>query len=388
MNILFIDFESQFTGVAKTFIDAGHSVWNTAPVTEYEKSLGIQNLGTKSWSQTDYQHLLDAITANSIDTIINGMPHTAWLRSVVSPNVTYLGPTEEAAGMELNRFITKNAVSSAAGINVSPTLYEGTTDNIAEGLTTIVERPVIFKPKSARHSAIIIKEGDDKTIIDRLTSKAPFDYYLERFIPNMVMEAMACFTIGNGQWAIEHTQLMKGDEGKSARSKAMWARDTTYQKLPANAQASFDAFASTWLAWAASKGGNYQGVLYGGIDSSNKVWYIECSARPTAPAVIPVLATAEQYLEGLKSDPNVLADNSLWENWKSTTISAVDHLTKYPIHLHEQWGVKTPSNIIKEGYYYSLGRSQGTILYHDGDLPSEFLDSLTSEGNFKIVTLE
>lgn len=394
MNVLVIGYHQQFFYQAKLLADAGHNVYiatgtGAGALDEYSVSIGAvgivkEPLAAVDWTVENCTWITDAITAHSITHVINGLPWVAFIESMMPEDVVYLGPNVAAAELETNKFATRAAVS-ALGLQTCPVLLEGSSANIAADLTTCTERPILVKPKTVFQSSIILQAGEEAALTSRLGAQDAYDYYFERFIPNMVTEACIYFVIANGQWAITSTWALGGEATTKGVELPItsWMGHTTSDTLSSDDDTAVRAFATTFLNMAKTKGGNYEGELYVGIDNAGLVHWIEYSSRPSSPNVAPVFCSAAEYIQSLTSDPSIIA--SAWpSNFKFTDLVASQPGgSRYPYDLHATHSVPIPVGLTKREGVYLLDHG-GLRLFSEGDLPSEFVTAINASGTCTI----
>jgi hypothetical protein len=394
MNILFIGYHQQFFYQAKLLVDAGHNAYiatgvGTGTLDEYSLSIGAvgvikEPLPAVEWTVENCTWITDAITAHSITHVINGLPWVSFIGDMMPAGVVYLGPTAAANELETNKFATRAAVS-ALGLQTSPVLLEGSSANIATDLTTCTERPIVVKPKTVFQNAIILQAGEEAALTSRLGGEDAYDYYFERFIPNLVTEGYAYFVIANGQWAITSTGSVGGEATTKGVIPAVtsWMGHTTTAPLSSDDDTAVRAFAGTFLDMAKTKGGNYEGELYVGIDNAGLVHWIEVSSRPSSPNVAPTFCSAAEYIQSLTSDPSIIA--SAWPaNFKYTDLVAAQaYGSVYPYDLHATHSVPKPVGLTKVGTTYYLNHA-GLRLFSEGDLPSAFVTAINASGTCTI----
>ena len=395
MNILFIGYRHQYFHQAKLLADASHNVYiaTGAPtLDEYSLSIGAvgvikTQLPAEDWTVENCTWITDAITAHSITHVINGIPWVHWVRGMMPAGVTYLGPTQAAAEMETNKFATVAAVK-LLGLKTSDFIDDGSSSAIANALTSNTERPLLIKPKTSFMPSVTLRTGEDAACITRLTAVPDYDFYMERYIPNLAVEVSISFVISNGSWAITHMEAWDMattiyHSNGVIGSTWDWQAETIYQPLTSAQATAATAFATTFLNWAVLKGGNYEGDISLGMDTSDVAWWIELASRPYSMNPYPIFCTAAEYIQSLTSDPTIIAD--AWPaTSKFTTVSlTANQSVVYPFTLHATHNVRLPMGLGKIGSVYYL--EGGCVIHSDGDLPSGFVTAINATSNCSIA---
>ena len=393
MNILFIEYDSQHFHQQVKLVDGGHNVWSTWSNKEYHTKFGIQSCDSgdwTTWTESSYQSLTNKITSLNIDTVILGIPWLHWLRGVMPEGVTFLAATEDAFKLETDKFATRTAVSNL-GLNVLDVVGQGKTD--AFDLSGYSVRPVIVKPKNSFAGTHVIYENQDAAAIahfEGFTESQHYDYYLEKFLPNMKLEAEVHFIIANDKWAIYYTGEMQNETDRRTfiknKATSAWISDVVLKKLSSDINTKVLAAAKTFLDWAVTKGGNYCGSINFGVDNSDELYWIECNARADAYNCLPCNVSGSDYLAALTTDPDKYVTDI--SQWTFTTVASTINnspIQEYPFNLHAEYEVDPPNCLLKQEDKYRTNHG-GIVIYSQGDLPTEFVTKLTADEEYKIVS--
>jgi hypothetical protein len=392
MNILFIEYPHAHFQQQRKLVESGHTVYTNWQDCDYYKKFNINTIKfTSHWTPDNCQEVIDKINELNITTVIVGLPNLYWLRDKMPDGVTYLGATQAAAEVEINKFATRTAVAGL-GINVIPVVAEGNTANI--DFTSFTERPAVIKAKDTNNSARILQDGQD-TIAENhykdLSVSEHYDYYIEKFLPNMKLEAEVYFCMAGDSWSIYYAGELRGEterrdfEGNTA-ADGTWTTTCTLHKLSADLDAKVRASAGTILNWLVTKGGNYTGSINFAIDTNDDVYWVESNTREDAFSCSPLYFSGDVYLEALTTDPSkYVVDHS---NWVFTTVVSTinNHPNQvYPFDLHDEYSIEYP-NCLK--YYNSSYHSYlgGVIIHSQGALPADFVTKLTANGEYEILS--
>jgi len=391
MNILFIEYPHAHFQQQRKLVESGHTVYTNWHDCDYYKKFNINTIEFshwETWTEDNCQEVIDKINELNITTVIVGLPTLYWLRNKMPEGVTYLGATQEVAEVEINKFATRNAVADL-GIKVIPIVSEGNTANI--DLTTFTERPVVIKAKDTINSARVLKEEQDtiaENYYKNLASNKHYDYYIEKFLPNMQLEVEVYFCIADGKWSIYYTGELRGETERRDFLKnspaSTWTTTCTLHKVPDNLNAVVRTNAETFLNWLAPKGGNYTGSVNFAIDNNNDVYWVETNTREDAYSCSPLYFSGDVYLEAITSSPEkYVVDTS---NWVFTTVVSTvnnDPNQVYPLQLHDEYSIEYPNCLkyYKDTYHSYLG---GVVIHSQGSLPTEFVNKL-KEYNYVLI---
>lgn len=379
MNILNINLPKSHFHTLIGLVESGHTVYtNYHDSRYYEPSLGIKYITEEENNSLHFDEyklapgepcetlkekrkeqvvsLIDSlITKYNIDILHVGHPELAYLNSRFKNKVKYIGPTEEAALLEINKIYSK-ALAETLGLKVPKILKHGKYHDKDYGEN--LSFPCIEKPSNTWNPAsILYSEEDKKRAIELLEIGQPprhqnLDYYIEEYIDDMI-ETNVFFIIANGKYVITHTQEIIGENLNKTVQSNVWYFGSYIKPLKPEVDKIVRREAHKYLKHIAKLGGSWEGSFCGAYTSKGDWYFLETNVRPDIFNSTPTFVTGDEYLKGL------FEDISIFENaWKDKKIEKLLITTEsseneYPLYLHDKYNVSYPNNLeLKDGKYY------------------------------------
>ena len=285
MKILLIALDQTYDFIVPLLENEGHEV---RLLTRCERIPLIHSPKTQTY-------ILEQIQKFDPDLVINAIA-SIFLPS--SSNYTYIGNTWASARLETHKWETRQkaeklgwklpTVLTECDMNAMPT-YEFLTYLKPKGLTT--------------HSSSFQVPAD---INYNGNFPANTQAYVEEEI-DYAVGAICFFTISNGSYHITRTMANSVGEGdgnhKNMDGGPDWTESYTIYDLPTELETAFLAKCRTWLDYAVTLGGSYEGIIEAGITSSNEFYWFEQNSRPGNMSEAFKSGTVQDWLEGLTTDP-------------------------------------------------------------------------------------
>ena len=193
-------------------------------------------------------YVLEQIAEFQPATVINAIP------SIVLPtssDYTYLGNTEASSRLETYKWETRQKAAEL-GWSLPTVLEECDLDAMSpqSGKTYL-------KPKGLSTLASAIQVPANTTYTFPIDSAA----YVEENLPH-VLTACCRFTISGGAYHINRITGWTGGGGsKGMNTGADWTDSYTVVEIPSAIEVEFLAKCRTWLDYAVTLGGNYEGFF-------------------------------------------------------------------------------------------------------------------------------
>lgn len=287
MRILLIALETTYNYLVPLLENEGHTV---KLMTQSSDEVFLYT-GT----QPERLFVLDQISKFNPDLVVNAL---TMLILHPSDNYTYIGNTEESAFLETEKWDTRN---QAQGLGwVLPPVLEECNMNAMSAQN----RDVYLKAKNRNVFNQGFKVPANSTLNTTMPSIAA---YVEDLV-NFEWQMMTQFTISQGSYSIR--KIVGCTAGSSAggdkliESNGNWKDYYTLFDLTEEQDALVRPKCEAWLAYAVTRGGNYEGFLEAGITADNTVYWLEQNSRPATNTLGFVSGTAQDWIEGLTIDPS------------------------------------------------------------------------------------
>ena len=408
MNILNLNLPRCHFHTLIELANSGHTVYsNYRDTNEYESSLGINPLSKKENnklfelsyfehdSMTKEQELQfkkekrmttitfieELINKYNIDILQVCIPELGYLHTYFKDKIKYIGPTEESSRLETDKLYAKD-IAKQLGIKVPNIIKHGKYKD--EDYCKDLSFPCVEKTSHLWNPAIVINNKEDIAVLKRLVKNQHWprninaDYYIEEYLHDII-ETNLFFVISNGEYAITHTQVIRGEGLNKTVMPQVWYFDTSIQPLSPSVDAVVRQEAGKYLEHIAKMGGSWEGSFCGAYTSKGEWNFLEINVRPDIFNSTPTFMTGDEYLKGMFEDVTLF--EKAWENkiCDKHLITTDDCKNEYPIHLHDKYNVAYPNNlVITDNKYYisNYGVShlsdRGTVVA-DHNIPKQFL---------------
>lgn len=287
MRILLIALETTYNYLVPLLENEGHTV---KLMTQSSDEVFLYT-GT----QQERLFVLDQISKFNPDLVVNAL---TMLILHPSDNYTYIGNTEESAFLETEKWDTRNQAQGLGWV-LPPVLEECNMNAMSTQ-----NRDVYLKAKNRNVFNQGFKVPANSTLNTTMPSIAA---YVEDLV-NFEWQIMAQFTISQGSYSIR--KIVGCTAGSSAggdkliESNGNWKDYYTLFDLTEEQDALVRPKCEAWLAYAVTRGGNYEGFLEAGITADNTVYWLEQNSRPATNTLGFVSGTAQDWIEGLTIDPS------------------------------------------------------------------------------------
>ena len=260
-----------------------------------------------------YNYIIEQISEFEPDHIVNavvnlhfelGIDTYPWIFNV-------LQNTPESAALEHNRYNARTLAREHGGFELAPLLIEQTGDLLSLPINESQEQFV--KPRNFLDECIVVPPNTEFSL--------QYDSYVEADVDPDV-EAWCFFTMCGDKYSIIRTIASTGaKENKTLGSGTSFPEGVTLIDLTDEQETLFLEKCNAWLNYAKTLGGHYEGCI-GGLIKDDRVFWCEQNSRPGINNIGMIPSTAENWLEGLKSDPTL----------------SVNPLTATEIREHAEWG--------------------------------------------------
>jgi len=260
-----------------------------------------------------YNYIIEQISEFEPDHIVNavvnlhfelGIDTYPWIFNV-------LQNTPESAALEHNRYNARTLAREHGGFELAPLLIEQTGDLLSLPINESKEQFV--KPRNFLDECIVVPPNTEFSL--------QYDSYVEADVDPDV-EAWCFFTMCGDKYSIIRTIASTGaKENKTLGSGTSFPEGVTLIDLTDEQETLFLEKCNAWLNYAKTLGGHYEGCI-GGLIKDDRVFWCEQNSRPGINNIGMIPSTAENWLEGLKSDPTL----------------SVNPLTATEIREHAEWG--------------------------------------------------
>lgn len=281
MKIVLISLANTYETVISQLESEGHSVLH---ITEKDGVYG----GNSSAIST-----LETVISNfNPDIVVNNMPSVSLSNT---SNFTYVANTQASADLELKKWETRQKAKELGFL--LPTVLEECTMNT---VSTAHTDTVFLKAKDVDpwHQSWKIPAGTDIA-----THNKHFPPSIPAFVEADVghdIEGNCMFTMHNGSYTINKTTGYTGRGNEKVLSgKGDWKEGTEFKDLTSEQETAFLSLCTTWLNYAATLGGSYQGEICAGIKGTDVYWFEQNSRRSTYGSFV---GTGQNWLDSLKSD--------------------------------------------------------------------------------------
>lgn len=285
MKILLIAFDQTYDFIVPLLENDGHEV---RLLTRCESIPLIH-------SSNSTTYILQQITEFEPELVINAI---ASISLPASSEYTYIGNNWVSAKLETYKWETRQKAEELGW--KLPTVLEECDMNEMSTYDVLT----YLKPKGSNKHASSFQVPANTNYNGNFPANTKA--YVEEAIEYAV-GAICFFTISNGSYHITRTMANSVGEGdgsqKSMDGGADWTQAYTIYDLPADIEALFLAKCRTWLDYVVTLGGSYEGIIEAGITSSNEFYWFEQNSRPGNMAEAFKSGTAQDWLEGLMTDP-------------------------------------------------------------------------------------
>ncbi len=286
MKILLIAFDQTYDFIVPLLEEEGHEV---RLLTKCERMPLIHSLKSTTY-------ILEQIDEFEPELVINAIATISYLPS---SDYTYIGNSPESAKLETHKWETRQKAEELGW--KLPRVLEECKMNEMSTYDTIT----YLKPKAPSGHAQVWQVPANTTYNGYFPENT--EAYVEEAI-DYAVGAICFFTISNGLYHITRTMANSVGDGdgshKSMDGGADWTQSYRIYDLPEDLETAFLAKCRTWLDYAVTRGGSYEGIIEAGITSSNEFYWFEQNSRPANMAEAFKSGTAQDWLEGLSIDPS------------------------------------------------------------------------------------
>lgn len=241
-------------------------------------------------------HALREIDAFSPDLVINAI---SWLVLSPSDDYTYCGNTAASARLETHRWETK-AKAQELGWSLPTVIQECKMNEVPE-----YNKTVYVKEKYDSKAKQIFKHVTSSELfnIDMTTNGLTGDAYVEDSV-DYAVEAWCYFTVCNGSYSIIRSIGATGyGDDKLLGGFSDWRlSQVRIYDLTESQSAAWLEKCNAWLAYVATLGGNYEGIIGGCITEENEVFWFEHGGRPETYNSGALPGTIQDWIDSLTVD--------------------------------------------------------------------------------------
>jgi hypothetical protein len=303
MKILLLALPTTLDHLVPMFESEGHDVrlLTTGPENMSLYVSECYNYIIEQISEFEPDHIVNAVVNLHFELGIDTYP---WIFNV-------LQNTPESAALEHNRYNARTLAREHGGFELAPLLIEQTGDLLSLPINESQEQFV--KPRNFLDECIVVPPNTEFSL--------QYDSYVEADVDPDV-EAWCFFTMCGDKYSIIRTIASTGaKENKTLGSGTSFPEGVTLIDLTDEQETLFLEKCNAWLNYAKTLGGHYEGCI-GGLIKDDRVFWCEQNSRPGINNIGMIPSTAENWLEGLKSDPTL----------------SVNPLTATEIREHAEWG--------------------------------------------------
>lgn len=287
MKILLIAIDQTYNFIVPLLEEDGHEV---RLLTECERTPLVH-------SPNSLTYILEQIAEFEPELIINGIA-SIFLYHLFFNDI-YIGNTSASARLETHKWETRQKAKELGW--KLPTVLEECDMNEMSTYDNIT----YLKPKESDVHAEVWQVPANTNYNGNFP--ADTKAYVEEAI-DYVVGAICMFTISNGAYHITRTMANSVGDGDGSQKNMEtggpdWTQAYTIYDLPADLEAAFIAKCRTWLDYAVTLGGSYEGIIEAGITSSNEFYWFEQNSRPGNMAEAFKSGTVQDWLAGLTTDP-------------------------------------------------------------------------------------
>jgi len=303
MKILLLALPTTLDHLVPMFESEGHDVrlLTTGPENMSLYVSECYNYIIEQISEFEPDHIVNAVVNLHFELGIDTYP---WIFNV-------LQNTPESAALEHNRYNARTLAREHGGFELAPLLIEQTGDLLS--LPINESQGQFVKPRNFLDECIVVPPNTEFSL--------QYDSYVEADVDPDV-EAWCFFTMCGDKYSIIRTIASTGaKESKTLGSGTSFPEGVTLIDLTDEQETLFLEKCNAWLNYAKTLGGHYEGCI-GGLIKDDRVFWCEQNSRPGINNIGMIPSTAENWLEGLKSDPTL----------------SVNPLTATEIREHAEWG--------------------------------------------------
>ena len=235
-------------------------------------------------------YVLEQIAEFQPNLVINAIPS---IFLPASSDYTYIGNSVLSARLETHKWETRKKAEEL-GFLLPTVLEECNMDTMSS-----YPEVTYLKPKgSDTHSSSL-------QIPANTTYSLPsgLEAYVEESLPH-VLTACCRFTISGGAYHINRiTGWTGGGNSKGMDGGADWTDSYTVVEIPSAIEAEFLAKCRTWLDYAVTLGGSYEGFLEVAVTAANEFYWLEHNSRPSTYQEAFKSGTVQDWLDGITTDP-------------------------------------------------------------------------------------
>ena len=228
-----------------------------------------------------------AEVAVNYDLVINNSP---W---ITTPS-NGVGNTAASARLETHKWETR-AKAKELGFLLPEVLEECDMDSVSTSYTDTI----FLKPKEG-FQACTYKIDPSRDDISWHNGQFPPNVagYVEKEL-NHDVEGNCFFTMREGSYKIQKVLGYTGTGEDKRLQKDFSTTGFSFTNLTSAQETAFLSLCTTWLDYAKTLGGTYQGEICAGIKGTDVYWFEQNSRRGTH---IPFVGNSNNWLESLKTD--------------------------------------------------------------------------------------
>ena len=281
MKILLIALEQTYTFIVPLLEAEGHEVRLITKCGKLPLLYGTPRCKT---------YVLEQITEFQPNLVVNALPS---IFLTTSSEYTYIGNSALSSRLETHKWETRKKAEELGFL--LPTVLEECDMNAMSTYSEVT----YLKPKGSGTHA----EAFQIPANTNYSFPSGREAYVEESLPH-VLTACCMFTISGGAYHITRiTGWTGGGNSKGMNAGADWTEAYTVVEVPSAIEADFLVKCRTWLDYAVTLGGNYEGYIESAITSSNEFYWLEQNSRPSTYQVAFKSGTVQDWLEGLTTDP-------------------------------------------------------------------------------------
>jgi|TARA_R110000803_G_scaffold49504_2_gene102953 hypothetical protein len=235
-------------------------------------------------------YILEQLAEFEPSLIVNAIPS---IFLPTSSEYTYIGNSALSARLETHKWETRQKAEEL-GFLLPTVLEECSMNTMASYSET-----TYLKPKGSDTHSSSIQVPANTTYTFPIDSAA----YVEENLPH-VLTACCRFTISGGAYHINRITGWTGGGGsKGMNTGADWTDSYTVVEIPSAIEVEFLAKCRTWLDYAVTLGGNYEGFFETAVTAANEFYWLEHNSRPSTYQEAFKSGTVQDWLDGLTTDP-------------------------------------------------------------------------------------
>lgn len=246
-------------------------------------------------------HSLREIDAFSPDLVINAI---SWLVLPPSDDYTYCGNTAASARLETHRWETR-AKAQELGWSLPTVIHECRMNEVPEYNKTVYVKEKYDSQVKQIFKHITNDAGNSSELFNRdMTNNGlTGDAYVEDSV-DYAVEAWCYFTICNGSYSIVRSLAATGyGDDKLLGAVSDWRlSQVRIYDLTESQSAAWLEKCNAWLTYAATLGGNYEGLIGGCITEDNEVFWFEHGGRPETYNSGALPGTIQDWIDSLTVD--------------------------------------------------------------------------------------